>query len=228
MRKQLIIIGVILLLLIVGFTGCNQQNSSSNNSSTNQSKNQTNPPPSTETIQTILAKAETITSMYYEIASTTSMSGAGMQNTTIKIWQKTPYLKEEMTSTTAGFTTTLSIIQRPEGIYQFDTTQNKYVLTTSVTIPQKSSSETVKNLLNNYTITNLGTEIIDGKTATVIQYTMNPSEGSMTVKMWIWNERGLPLKAQYTGTIGETIVTMDYVFSHYSFADIPDITFNVS
>jgi outer membrane lipoprotein-sorting protein len=222
MKKQLVIIGITLVLIAVGLSGCSQQNSSSN-----QSKNQTTNQPSTESIQTILAKAETIGSMYYEVATSTNMPGVGTYTVTTKIWQKTPYLKEDIKSVTAGITTTLLVIQRPEGIYKYDITQNKYVLTTSIVTLEQSNSEMTKDLLNNQTITTLGTETIDGKTATILQYMPKQEGNSTAMKMWVWNEKGVPLKALVTTTSGGTTITMDINYSNYSFSDIPDSTFSV-
>ena len=71
-------VGITLVLITVGFSGCTQQNSSSNGS------NQTTPP-TIESIQTILAKAEIIESMYYEIAASINMSGFEKETSTIKI-----------------------------------------------------------------------------------------------------------------------------------------------
>jgi outer membrane lipoprotein-sorting protein len=51
---------------------------------------------------------------------------------------------------------------------------------------------------------------------------------NMTTKIWIWNEKGLPLKADMDMTMEEMTMTMDLIFSNYSFADIPDSTFNVA
>jgi len=170
--------------------------------------------------------------MYYEIAASINMSEFGTQTATIKIWQKTPYLKEQITGITVGNTTTISVIQRPEGTYTYDTAQGKYVLTTNVTSLVTSlqylDSKMIKNYLNNQTLTNLETETIDGKKATIIQYTPLQGENLMTIKLWIWNEKGVPLKAFFTMTMEKTTMTMDFKFSNYSFSDIPDSTFSVS
>jgi outer membrane lipoprotein-sorting protein len=216
MEKQKVLFGIIapLVCSLLMISGCTQQ----------QGSDQT----STESLQTILAKAETIGSVYYELATSTAMSGAPVQTTTMKIWQKTPFLKEDRNITTGNITTTLTVIKRPEGIYRYDITQNKYELALGIEIPQLlSTGDTAKDLLNNQTITTLGTETIDGKTATVIQYTPSQAGNSTTIKMWIWNEKGVPLKALYTMTSGETTITMDYDYSNYSFSDIPDSTFSV-
>jgi outer membrane lipoprotein-sorting protein len=145
----------------------------------------------------------------------------------MKIWQKTPYLKEEKNSTTSNITTTLTVIKRPEGIYRYDATLNTYELDPLIVIPQLSTADVAQDLLNNQTITLLGTETIAGKTATVIQYTPSQAGNSTTIKMWIWNEKGVLLKALYTTVSEEANITMDYNYSNYSFSDIPDSTFSV-
>jgi hypothetical protein len=50
----------------------------------------------------------------------------------------------------------------------------------------------------------------------------------MTIQMWIWNEKGVPLKANIEMTMEDMIMTMNFNFSNYSFSDIPNSTFNVS
>ena len=131
-----------------------------------------------------------------------------------------------------GATNTISVIQRPEGTYLYDTLQGKYVLTTDIpsftTSLQYLDSSMIKNLLTNQSFIQFETETIDGKLATAFEYTISLSGMNMTTKIWIWNEKGLPLKADMDMTMEEMTMTMDFIFSNYSFADIPDGTFNVS
>jgi hypothetical protein len=117
----------------------------------------------------------------------------------------------------AHTTSTVLVIKRPEGIYKYNTTQNKYMLITGVVPLQPSSSQMTKDPLNNQTITTLGTEIIDGKTATVIQFTPSQAGNSTIMKMWIWNEKGVSLKALFATTSGKTTIKMDMKYSNYSF-----------
>ena len=225
MKKQILIFGIMLIFITAGLSGCTQQDSSSDQSTEQTTLH------ATETIQTILAKTETIESMYYEITSSINMPQYGIQTAMIKIWQKKPYLKAQTTSTVNGFTNTIMVIQRPEGTYNYDYEKGKYVLTTDntsfVTSLQYFDNEMIKKYLNNQTSTNFETEIIDGKKAAIIQYT--PPEGGnlMTIKIWIWNEKGVPLKATIYMTIEEITMMMDFIFSKYSFSEIPDSTFSV-
>lgn len=184
-------------------------------------------PPSPESLQTILEKAALLESVYYEINTSFIIDGVVRQITTVKIWQKIPYLKEEVNSTSGNITTTLNIIKRPEGIYRYDSTLQTYELDPQIIIPQPSTAEIVNDLLNNQTLTISGAENISGKITTVIQYSPNQAGNSTTVKIWIWNEKGVPLQEQYTTKNEETSVTIDSKYSNYSFEEILESTFNV-
>ena len=50
----------------------------------------------------------------------------------------------------------------------------------------------------------------------------------MTIELWIWNEKGLPLKGYIDMTMEDFTMEMDFVFIEYSFLDIPDSTFSIS
>ena len=77
-------------------------------------------------------------------------------------------------------------------------------------------------------MSNFDTETIDGKKATIIQYSPFEEDNLITIKLWIWNERGVPLKAFIDMTMEDNTMTMEFKFSNYSFSDIPDSTFSVS
>jgi hypothetical protein len=232
MKKQYIMIGIVgvtiaVIVVIAGATGSFQPNTSADET-TIETKAQEQ-----ESLQTILSKADAIGSMYYEIYGTITMSQYGSQTLTMRIWQEKPYLKEEITSQTAGITNTISVIVRPDGAYVYNQAQGKYVLTTEVpsyvTSLQYLDPKMIKDLLNNQSITDFETELIDGKMTTVIEYEMPLiGETQMTIRIWIWNEKGVPLKAYMTMTMKEMMMTMDFVFRNYSFSDISDSTFNVT
>jgi len=225
MKKPMILIGIISVLLIITLSGCTQQ-SSSDQSDVDST------PPTQESLLNILDKAGTIESLYYEVAATITMSSYGTQTATVKIWQKMPYIKEQVTMNYAGATTTVTVIHRPEGNYTYDTAQGEYVLTPNVTSFGSSlqyfDSKMMKEYLNNQTMVNLQTEMVDGKLATIFEYTPLSGGTQMSVKVWIWNERGLPLKALVNMTLEQMTMNMSFVFNNYSFAALPDSTFSVS
>jgi len=199
-------------------SGCTQKNSSIDQ----------NNKPSTETLEQILRKAQTIESVYYEVNVTETVDGKLTLNTTMKIWQETPYMKENASYSYAGVTLNVSYIQRPNGTFQFEPTKNMYVLYQEIVLPQRSTGDVAEDLLNNRSLIILGTETIDGKTTTVIQYTTNQSENSTTMKMWIWNDKGVPLKLLETRIREDMTFTWDYSYHDYLFEDIPDNTFDIS
>ena len=65
-----------------------------------------------------------------------------------------------------------------------------------------------------------GNETIDGKDCTIITYTV-PGFGGY--KIWIWNDKGFPLKIVGLTSHGDSIIT----YSNIDFSDIPDSTFEV-
>lgn len=226
MIRKGVLVGIVVVLITMGLSGCTQQDSSDETNVRTTS-------PTTESLETILAKTDSIESMYFEIDALINISEFGTQAATIKIWQKPPYLKEQVTTTSTSTPITVTVIHRPEGNYTYDAVKGRYVLTPNVTSMGSSlqyfDNELIKDLLNNQSILDLETEMFEGKVATVIQYNL-PLQGTylMTIKMWIWNERGVPLKAFIDMTTEELTMTMDFIFSNYSFSEIPDSTFSVS
>lgn len=201
--------------------GCTQQNTPNDNTDDTTK-------PTTEAVEQILRKAQIIDSIYYEVNTTETADGTIVQNVEMKIWQKTPYLKENVSFSFGGNTLNVSYIQRPNGTFQYEANKNKYVLYPEIVLPQRSTANVAADLLDNQSITILGTETVDGKTATVIQYTTDQPENSTTMKMWIWNDRGVTLKVQETRINDGITFRWVSVYQNYSFIDIPESTFDIS
>jgi outer membrane lipoprotein-sorting protein len=66
----------------------------------------------------------------------------------------------------------------------------------------------------------LGTETIDGKSCTVIEWTI---PGTGTMKEWIWTETGFPIKIESTTDQGTSTIE----FTNIDFSDIPDSMFEL-
>jgi len=220
MNQPIRLLGIITILtcIILLNSGCTQQQT----------------PTPEETIQTILEKAAILETVSYQIDTTFVIDGIIPQTTTMKIWQKTPYLKEDVTITTintnssiGNMTTNLSVIKRPEGIYVYDNTTNSYQLNSQQIIPQPTTTDMVQNLLNNQTLTITGTENLSGIPTTIIQYHPNQGGNTTTVTLWLWNDRGVPLKEQYTSTTEGSIVTITSTYTNYSFENLADSIFSV-
>jgi len=210
MKKQTMVSGVIVTLFcsFLLFSGCTEQNGSGS-------------------LQSILEKATMIESVYYELDISTVVTDWVEDFTEMKIWEKDSYLKQEITITTGDMTIVRSIIKRPEGIYYYNEEEQIYVFDPQFNISQPTIIETVNDLLQNQTLSNLGTEIIDGHETTVIQFAPSQTGNFTTKKLWIWNEKGVPLRARSVNNNGETTVTIDIKYKNYSFADIPESVFSV-
>jgi outer membrane lipoprotein-sorting protein len=65
-----------------------------------------------------------------------------------------------------------------------------------------------------------GNDIIDGKDCIIIKYN-EPVSGD--VKMWVWKDKGFPLKMEITTPAGLTTIA----FNDFEFPDIPDSMFQL-
>jgi hypothetical protein len=231
MKKQLVGLGIVSVLIIVMFSGCTQQESSVDPSVLDQATVQSTYQ-ETDSIGEILEKTASIDSIYYEMTASINMSNFVSQQALMKIWKKGAYLKGEITSTTDGFTKTLSVIYRPEGIYMYNEESGQYELVIEDTFNMLSfiqyfDSDLIKTYLQNQTVKDFETEIIDGKTATIIEYTPSVDTDLIMVKVWIWNEHGLPLKAIIDMDLKDFSMSIEVLFSNYSFSPISDEVFSI-
>ena len=212
MRKKAKVFGLLsMILFFLLLSGCIQQNQ----------------PASQESLQEILEKAIIIESVSYELNVSMKILDSVTQTTTMRIWQQLPYLKEQSNITAGNITTAITIIKRPEGLYRYDELIQSYIHDDQVIIPQPSLVEISQDLLANQSLSIRGTEDVLGKTATVIDYTPVHMGNDTVVTLWIWNEKGVPLKAEQTTSNEESTVTMEYIYSSYSFEEIPPSIFAV-
>ena len=213
MIKQKIIFIIVNIIIISLFllSGCTQQSEVK------------------DSIQTILQKAKNIGDVYYEITGTTSAKYGNLSyNSTyeMKIWQKMPYMKTETNNEGAK----QIIIIRPDGNYMYNNQTQNYTKITSTDneTRQKALQEQANDLLESQTLKVLGSDIIDGKTVTIVQYSYNVSGVTMSPKYWIWNEKGIPLKMETKSTFITVNITMTEEYKNFIFAEIPESLFNVS
>ncbi len=91
-----------------------------------------------------------------------------------------------------------------------------------------------QRLLNGESVV-LGEEDIDGKKTTVLHISSKMGKMKETGKIWIWNDRGLPLKAEGTSNMDHASIQGALVQNHavstyqyFGFDDIPDKLFDVT
>ena len=184
-------------------------------------------------IEALLKKAQAVVAYRSKVVVTiqTYRPGTALEPSimtrTITSWQKGEYQRMDGHTSVAGQSGTAII--RPDGYYQQTEGSEMY---TRMPIPPNFSIGTNTKwagLLDNPTLHILGTEVMDGKEATAIEYIVYAVGNYITVKVWLWNEHGLPLK-QITEQpeeprIPRQVVTTEY--SEYVFGDIPDSTFDI-
>ena len=243
MKKTLIIICSIVILTSIVFSGCTKEESNLNTATLNTKSSGESMDDEyiiePETIETILAKTESFDSMYYEISMNMEMdmdiemSGFGEQSALIKIWQKNSFIKEEITTETGDISTSILVIQRPEGVYLYNTEKDEYILSTDDVFSFTSSlqyfdSDMILNYLSNISSSNFDTELIDGKEATIIEYSPTGEDNSIYVKLWVWNEKGVPLKGIINMNLEDMSMDMELTYGNYSFSEIPDSVFSIN
>jgi hypothetical protein len=178
-------------------------------------------------ISSMLNKTKTIDELYYELTSSTSTAEGIAQTTSMRVWEKGPFLKEEgnITATILKNATSFNIIRQPLGTYYYNETKLTYVLSLHIALVQPSMDDIIQDLQENQTLKYVGTVTIDGKNATIIEYTTGYSQYPTTVTLWIWNDTGLPLKSTATTTVVQT-TQITKTYTNYSFA-VSDDVFNV-
>jgi hypothetical protein len=161
----------------------------------------------------ILGLGADINSVYYEMSITSSVGGSSA----IKIWEKGNKVRDEMTM--EGMTI-ISIMDGDAGVtYTYNSVMDEWTQTAfdTSTVPE-GVAENPEDILSSNP-ENLGTETIDGKSCTVIQWT---TEGG-TFKEWIWTEKGFPLKMETITPAGTSTIE----FTNIDFSDIPDSMFEL-
>jgi len=180
-------------------------------------------------IQDLLNKAKSIGPVQYEKQSTTSFNNTPGITLTMKqkIWQKLPYMRIE-TSSSYGLTSVM--IVRPEGAYT-SSAGASYSF-----IPYSSSTAAVlldtlqgnaQEMVQNNTLKIDGTESINNKITTIVEYTVERNGLTATTKSWIENDTGIPVKTETTTQIAGQTQTVVSESSNFVFGDIPDSMFDV-
>jgi len=211
-QKEIFFLASILLCLLVMISGCTQQ-----------SENK-------ESIQTILQKVNNIGDVYYELIGETSTKSGNLtynSSYTMKIWQKMPYMKIE---TIVSNDTVQVMIVRPDGNYIYDNQTQKYIKippTENIT-REKFLEEQSNEILESQTLTNLGSDTIDGKSVTIIEYSYNTTGITVSPKLWIWNEKGIPLRIEMKSTVMTVSFNLIKQYKNFVFEEIPYSTFNVT
>jgi hypothetical protein len=146
------------------------------------------------------------------------MTTTGQDPITMTVWQKQQKMREDVTM--EGLTISVIFDMATNTMYTYMRDQN--MATKTILDMSKLPDSPIKDITGilNYSPVISGTETIDGKVCQVITY---DETGVGSVKMWIWEERGLPLKME----IAANGTTTTLMYSNMDFSDIPDSIFEI-
>ncbi|OGN95286.1 MAG: hypothetical protein A2Y89_02570 [Chloroflexi bacterium RBG_13_51_18] len=215
----------ILVLMLCVVSACGGGGSATTSATTGTTPTTTTSPTSTQTttsttttgnsLRDILGLGANMESVKYDMSIT--MTGEG--TITATIWQKKNKMREEMTL--EGMTAII-IFDMDEGVmytYMPPPVNMAYKTTLdSNMLPEGNVGDT--SAIMDYHPNTIGTTSLDGKACTIIEYDI-PGAGSM--KQWIWNDTGFPLKTEMTS--GGVKTTIEY--RNIDFSDIPDSMFEL-
>lgn len=169
----------------------------------------------TESLTDILGKVKGITSFKYDMV----VAVPGQATTTQKIWFEGKKMRMEAT------------LEGQKAVYLVDISkQQAYLYTPAQNMAMKidfgqvqesagESPEEQTGYIMNYNPTTVGSEVLDGKSCLVIEYTTGAGE----VKMWLWKKYGFPIKTETTTAKGTTVVELKNI----ELVDIPDSMFEL-
>jgi outer membrane lipoprotein-sorting protein len=164
-----------------------------------------------KTLSDLLGLSSNTTSINYDLL----VSGQGIPAIATKVWVKKNKMRTEMTL--QGQVTVLLLDTDAKTMYTYMPAQNTAIkMTWNPTT--KSATDQAKSV-SDYNPTIVGTETIDGKVCTVVQYTVQ----GQTAKMWLWQDYGFPIRVEATTAQGTTVIE----YKNIQFVDIPDSMFTL-
>ena len=164
-----------------------------------------------ESLSDLLGKAKGIGSCNYDL----EITSPEMPMITQKVWVKGNNMRMEMTAEEV----TMVIIMKgdEQALYMYNPEENSAVKMDFHKAPESAIEEVAA--IEGYHPTVIGTETIDGKLCTVVEYTA-PEGKAM---MWIWQKHGFPIQMEMTMPQG----TLRMAWTNIEFDDISDSMFEL-
>jgi outer membrane lipoprotein-sorting protein len=235
MKRSILILGLLTVLvsaalLVAGCSGSSSPSSTAQTASSNAPASQptTNAPTSTAiqssnapassskpvsdaALNDIFKKAAALPTVRYDSV----ISTPGAPTTTQKVWMKKTKMRVETSG--QGSNSVMLIDSEKRTMYNYQPNQNT---ATKMDFSQAPTSVTQDaSTIQKYNPQVIGTETLEGKLCTVIQFTNEMG----TVKEWLWQEKGLPLRVEAMTMVGKAVMEMKNI----DFSDIPDSMFEL-
>lgn len=163
----------------------------------------------------ILGKVTGITALKYDMVAT----APGQAAETVKMWREGK--KMRMEATMEGQDMVYLVDAGKQLAYMYFPAENtamKIGLGKAQETAGESPTEQSESVME-YNPTTVGSEVLDGKSCLVIEYTTETEK----VKMWIWKKHGLPIRTESTTSKGTSIVELKNI----EIGDIPDSMFEL-
>jgi outer membrane lipoprotein-sorting protein len=170
----------------------------------------THNPTTTSSLSDVFAPSANIKSMKYDML----ISGQGVSMTGT-IWWEADKMRMEQTTQGMASITFIDGISKTMTVYM--PAQNMAVKAPYDSAQMSQSPVEQSNSIANSNGRVTGTATVDGKLCSVVEYT--GTEGS--VKVWVWKDKGIPLRIETTASSGKTTVE----YKNFDFSDIPDSMF---
>ncbi|HUV80587.1 MAG TPA: DUF4412 domain-containing protein [Candidatus Bathyarchaeia archaeon] len=213
-KKWRLFVGLLLIGVIVS-AGCvgetpTEEGEASQASTTEEASTATSSDEGTS-LSDLLSKAGSTTSVKYDLVTTSP----GNPTVTSTVWVKGNNMRMEMTAEGQKMITIINGDKQER--YMYYPGENMAMKMDFSQAPESAVEEAVS--IEQYNPTVIGTETIDGKLCTVVEYAS--PEGS--AKMWIWQKHGFPIRMEMTTPEG----TLRVEFKNIDFGDIPDNMFEL-
>jgi outer membrane lipoprotein-sorting protein len=189
------------MMLAVG--GCGQQAPQEGESGPAQTENQNQEAQTDYSVSDLISSAESVGSYSCVLDITTPKGERFVQ----EIWRKGSQIRTEMTQ--EGQEVVFLMDREAKTSTAYMPSQNMamkmdYSKAKKQTSRENSPKEQAQSL-KDYETTIEGTETIEGRECVVVSYQDANTEG----RMWLWRERGLPLKTEVTTANGTTVVRVE-------------------
>jgi len=213
-KWAIVVVGLLLIAVIIS-AGCveetpTEEGGASQPSTAEETSTETSAAEGTS-LSDIFGKAESIASVRYDVVITSP----GNPSVTFQQWVKGNKVRMEMP---AEGKTMIIIVNLAEGVSYIYNPEENIAMKMEVGTDTQSAVEDVLSIQSrNPTV--VGTETIDGKLCTVVEYT---SLAGDEVKTWLW-QKGLPVRMEVTTTEG----TSRTEWKNFGFGDIPDDKFKL-